>query len=39
MRVARRVHDQCARPLEITDLVVHTRREALVYAFTLPAAG
>lgn len=39
MRVTRRVHDQYARPLEITDLVVDTRREALVYAFTLPAAG
>ncbi|MFH9550218.1 GntR family transcriptional regulator [Streptomyces sp. NPDC017435] len=39
MLVTRRVHDQYARPLEITDLVVDTRREALVYAFTLPAAG
>lgn len=39
MRVTRRVHDQYERPLEITDLVVDTRREALVYAFTLPAAG
>ncbi|MGV9941430.1 GntR family transcriptional regulator [Streptomyces sp. NPDC003401] len=38
MRVTRRVHDQYARPLEITDLVVETRQEALVYAFTLPAA-
>ncbi|OQR62109.1 GntR family transcriptional regulator [Streptomyces maremycinicus] len=39
MRVTRQVHDQYARPLEITDLVVDTGREALVYAFTLPAAG
>ncbi|MDQ0681763.1 DNA-binding GntR family transcriptional regulator [Streptomyces achromogenes] len=39
MRVTRRVHDQYRRPLEITDLVVDTRREALVYTFTLPAAG
>ncbi|MEU5071546.1 GntR family transcriptional regulator [Streptomyces asoensis] len=39
MLVTRHVHDQYARPLEITDLVVDTRREALVYAFTLPAAG
>lgn len=38
MRVTRHVHDQYARPLEITDLVVRTRQEALVYAFTLPAA-
>ncbi|WP_329406776.1 GntR family transcriptional regulator [Streptomyces sp. NBC_00704] len=38
MRVTRQVHDQYARPLEITDLVVDARREALVYAFTLPAA-
>ncbi|MFJ8199397.1 GntR family transcriptional regulator [Streptomyces sp. NPDC096152] len=38
MRVTRRVHDQYARPLEITDLVVDTRQDALVYEFTLPAA-
>ncbi|MFJ4695440.1 GntR family transcriptional regulator [Streptomyces sp. NPDC088766] len=38
MRVTRHVHDQYARPLEITDLVVRTRQEALVYTFTLPAA-
>ncbi|MFF8193166.1 GntR family transcriptional regulator [Streptomyces bobili] len=38
MRVTRHVHDQYARPLEITDLVVETRQEALVYTFTLPAA-
>lgn len=39
MRVTRRVHDQYARPLEITDLVVDARQDALVYEFTLPAAG
>jgi DNA-binding transcriptional ArsR family regulator len=39
MRVRRRVHDQYARPLEITDLVVDARQDALVYEFTLPAAG
>ncbi|MCX4999878.1 GntR family transcriptional regulator [Streptomyces longwoodensis] len=39
MRVTRRVHDQYARPLEITDLLVDTRQGALVYEFTLPAAG
>jgi DNA-binding GntR family transcriptional regulator len=38
VRVTRRVHDQYARPLEITDLVVDTQRDALVYEFTLPAA-
>ncbi|ARP73541.1 GntR family transcriptional regulator [Streptomyces pluripotens] len=39
VRVTRRVHDQYARPLEITDLVVDAGRNALVYEFTLPAAG
>ncbi|MGW1953196.1 GntR family transcriptional regulator [Streptomyces sp. NPDC001920] len=39
VRVTRRVHDQYARPLEITDLVVDAQRDALVYEFTLPAAG
>ncbi|MFF8404344.1 GntR family transcriptional regulator [Streptomyces sp. NPDC014846] len=39
VRVTRRVHDQYARPLEITDLVVTAERDALVYEFTLPAAG
>lgn len=39
VRVSRRVHDQYARPLEITDLVVDARQDALVYEFTLPAAG
>ncbi|MET8244350.1 GntR family transcriptional regulator [Streptomyces sp. NPDC005202] len=38
MRVTRRVHDQYARPLEFTDLVVDARQSALVYEFTLPAA-
>ncbi|MET7685994.1 GntR family transcriptional regulator [Streptomyces sp. NPDC005423] len=38
VRVTRRVHDQYARPLEITDLVVDAQQEALVYEFTLPAA-
>jgi DNA-binding GntR family transcriptional regulator len=38
VRVTRRVHDQYARPLEITDLVVDARQDALVYEFTLPAA-
>ncbi|MGW7821173.1 GntR family transcriptional regulator [Streptomyces puniciscabiei] len=39
VRVTRRVHDQYARPLEITDLVVDAERDSLVYEFTLPAAG
>ena len=39
VRVTRRVHDQWDRPLEITDLVVEAQRDALVYEFTLPAAG
>lgn len=39
VRVTRRVHDQYARPLEITDLVVDAQPGALVYEFTLPAAG
>jgi DNA-binding transcriptional MocR family regulator len=38
LRVTRRVHDQYARPLEITDLVMDAPQEELVYAFTLPAA-
>ncbi|MFH0517927.1 GntR family transcriptional regulator [Streptomyces sp. M41] len=38
VRVTRRVHDQYARPLEITDLVVDAQQDALVYEFTLPAA-
>jgi DNA-binding transcriptional ArsR family regulator len=38
VRVTRRVHDQYARPLEITDLVVEAQPNALVYEFTLPAA-
>ncbi|GAB2881568.1 winged helix-turn-helix domain-containing protein [Streptomyces deserti] len=38
VRVTRRVHDQYARPLEITDLVVNAQ-DALIYEFTLPAAG
>ncbi|MFE0820361.1 GntR family transcriptional regulator [Streptomyces sp. NPDC058847] len=39
VRVVRRVHDQYGRPLEITDLLVDARQDALVYEFTLPAAG
>ncbi|MDG9724407.1 MULTISPECIES: GntR family transcriptional regulator [unclassified Streptomyces] len=39
VRVVRRVHDQYERPLEITDLLVDARQDALVYEFTLPAAG
>lgn len=39
VRVTRRVHDQYARPLEITDLVVDAQQDPLVYEFTLPAAG
>ncbi|AZP15805.1 GntR family transcriptional regulator [Streptomyces aquilus] len=39
VRVTRRVHDQYARPLEITDLVLDDRQGALVYEFTLPADG
>ncbi|CAL9610078.1 GntR family transcriptional regulator [Streptomyces sp. enrichment culture] len=38
VRVTRRVHDQYARPLEITELVVDSQQDALVYEFTLPAA-
>lgn len=37
--VTRRVHDQYARPLEITDLVVDAQQDTLVYEFTVPAAG
>ncbi|MFC9926508.1 GntR family transcriptional regulator [Streptomyces sp. NPDC127190] len=39
VRVTRRVHDQYARPLEITDLVVDAHQDELVYEFMLPAAG
>ncbi|MEU6192652.1 GntR family transcriptional regulator [Streptomyces sp. NPDC047061] len=39
VRVTRRVHDQYARPLEITDLVVDAQQDTLVYEFTVPAAG
>lgn len=39
VRVTRRVHDQYARPLEITDLVVEAQQDALIYEFTPPAAG
>ncbi|MET7595618.1 GntR family transcriptional regulator [Streptomyces sp. NPDC005481] len=39
VRVTRRVHDQYDRPLEVTDLVVEAQQDALVYEFTLPAAG
>lgn len=39
VRVTRRVHDQYDRPLEITELVVEAQQDALVYEFTLPAAG
>ncbi|MFJ5774035.1 GntR family transcriptional regulator [Streptomyces sp. NPDC093094] len=39
VRVTRLVHDQYARPLEITDLVMDDRQDALVYEFTVPAAG
>ncbi|WP_264937478.1 GntR family transcriptional regulator [Streptomyces sp. A012304] len=38
LRVTRLVHDQYARPLEITDLVMRAPQEDLVYTFTLPAA-
>ncbi|MFD0306849.1 GntR family transcriptional regulator [Streptomyces sp. NPDC127119] len=39
VRVTRQVHDQYARPLEITDLVVNAQQDALVYEFTLPAVA
>ncbi|GHH13948.1 GntR family transcriptional regulator [Streptomyces lanatus] len=39
VRVTRWVRDQYARPLEVTDLVVDAQQDALVYEFTLPAAG
>ncbi|MFF9202712.1 GntR family transcriptional regulator [Streptomyces sp. NPDC014986] len=38
VRVTRRVHDQHARPLEITELVMDAQQDALVYEFTVPAA-
>ncbi|WP_055573442.1 GntR family transcriptional regulator, partial [Streptomyces prasinopilosus] len=38
VRVTRRVHDQYARPLEITELIVDAQQDVLVYEFTLPAA-
>ncbi|WP_149550156.1 GntR family transcriptional regulator [Streptomyces marokkonensis] len=38
VRVTRRVHDQYARPLEITELVMDAQEEVLVYEFTVPAA-
>lgn len=38
VRVTRRVHDQYGRPLEVTDLVVDSERDALVYEFTLSSA-
>ncbi|WP_409474064.1 GntR family transcriptional regulator [Streptomyces sp. HC307] len=38
VRVTRLVHDQYARPLEFTDLVVDAQPDALVYEFTLPTA-
>jgi hypothetical protein len=38
VRVTRRVHDQYARPLEITELVMDAQQDALVYEFTVPAA-
>lgn len=37
LRIRRRVHDQFARPLEVTDLVLDAPQEALVYEFTVPA--
>ncbi|CAL9641912.1 GntR family transcriptional regulator [Streptomyces sp. enrichment culture] len=39
VRVVRRVHDQHARPLEITELLVDAQQDALVYEFTVPAAA
>lgn len=36
VRVTRQVHDQYARPLEITDLVMDAQQDAPVYEFTLP---
>ncbi|WP_086871126.1 GntR family transcriptional regulator [Streptomyces viridochromogenes] len=39
VRVTRRSHDQYGRPLEITDLVMEAHQDALVYEFTVPAAG
>ncbi|MEU5522926.1 GntR family transcriptional regulator [Streptomyces sp. NPDC047860] len=38
VRVTRRVHDQYARPLEITELVMDAQQEILVYEFMVPAA-
>lgn len=38
VRVTRRVHDQYARPLEITELVMDAQEDVLVYEFTVPAA-
>src|SRR5690606_5371274 len=38
VRVTRRVHDQYARALEITELVTDTQQDVLVYEFTVPVA-
>ncbi|MFC8425695.1 GntR family transcriptional regulator [Streptomyces sp. NPDC057236] len=38
VRITRRVHDQYARPLEITELVMDAQEDVLVYEFTVPAA-
>ncbi|TWD25352.1 GntR family transcriptional regulator [Streptomyces sp. T12] len=38
VRVTRRVHDQYARPLELTELVLDAQQDVLVYEFTVPAA-
>ncbi|MFZ4158548.1 GntR family transcriptional regulator [Streptomyces griseoincarnatus] len=38
VRVTRQVHDQHARPLELTDLVIDAQQDALVYEFMVPAA-
>ena len=38
VRVTRQVHDQHARPLELTELVMDVQEDALVYEFMVPAA-
>ncbi|WPP33945.1 GntR family transcriptional regulator [Streptomyces sp. CL7] len=38
VRVTRQVHDQHARPLELTELVMDAQQDVLVYEFMVPAA-
>ncbi|MFF9139345.1 GntR family transcriptional regulator [Streptomyces albogriseolus] len=38
VRVTRQVHDQHARPLELTEMVMDAQQDVLVYEFMVPAA-